>query len=92
MTAGTVPPNPLELLSGNRFERLLAEWRRSYEFVVIDTPPAARFSDAFAIATVAGNVVVLGRTNSTSYSAMTEMRRKLDTTNAFVVGAVMSSF
>jgi receptor protein-tyrosine kinase len=92
MTAGTVPPNPLELLSGNRFDRLVTEWRRSYEFVVIDTPPAARFSDGFAIATVAGNVVVLGRTNSTSYSAMTEMRRKLDTTNAFVVGAVMSTF
>ena len=92
LTSGTLPPNPLELLSGNRFDRLVAEWRRSYEFVVIDTPPAARFSDGFAIATVAGNVVVLGRTNSTSYSAMTELRRKLDTTNAFVVGAVMSSF
>lgn len=92
MTAGTLPPNPLELLSGMRFERLVADWRRSHEFVVIDTPPAAKFSDCFAIATVAGNVVVLGRTNSTSYSAMTEMRRKLDTTNAFVVGAVMSTF
>lgn len=92
MTAGTPPPNPLELLSGTRFERLAAEWRRSFEFVVIDTPPAAQFSDGLAVATVAGHVVVLSRTNSTSYSAMTELRRKLDTTNAFVVGAVMSSF
>ena len=92
MTAGTLPPNPLELLSGNRFDRLVADWRRSYEFVVIDTPPAAQYSDGLAVATVAGHVVVLGRTNSTSYSAMTEMRRKLDTTNAFVVGAVMSTF
>jgi Mrp family chromosome partitioning ATPase len=58
----------------------------------MDTPPAAQFSDGLAVATVAGHVVVLGRTNSTSYSAMTEMRRKLDTTNAFVVGAVMSTF
>jgi protein-tyrosine kinase len=92
MTAGTPPPNPLELLSGNRFDRLVADWRRNYEFVVMDTPPAAQFSDGLAVATVAGHVVVLGRTNSTSYSAMTELRRKLDTTNAFVVGAVMSTF
>jgi protein-tyrosine kinase len=92
MTAGTPPPNPLELLSGNRFGRLVADWRRNYEFVVMDTPPAAQFSDGLAVATVAGHVVVLGRTNSTSYSAMTELRRKLDTTNAFVVGAVMSTF
>jgi protein-tyrosine kinase len=92
MTSGTPPPNPLELLSGNRFDRLVADWRRNYEFVVIDTPPAAQFSDGLAVASVAGNVVILGRTNLTSYNAMTELRRKLDTTNAFVVGAVMSSF
>jgi protein-tyrosine kinase len=92
ITSGTPPPNPLELLSGNRFERLVAEWRRNYEFVVIDTPPTAQFSDGLAIATVAGHVVILSRTNSTSYSGMTELRRKLDTTNAFVVGAVMSNF
>jgi protein-tyrosine kinase len=92
ITSGAPPPNPLELLSGNRFERLVGEWRRNYEFVVIDTPPAAQYSDGLAVATVAGHVVVLSRTNSTSYSGMTELRRKLDTTNAFVVGAVMSSF
>jgi receptor protein-tyrosine kinase len=92
MTSGELPPNPLELLSGNAFERLVSDWRRAYEFVVIDTPPAAQYSDGLAVATVAGHVVVLSRTNSTSYSAMTELRRKLDTTNAFVVGAVMSSF
>jgi protein-tyrosine kinase len=92
MTSGTLPPNPLELLSGNGFDRLVGDWRRNYEFVVIDTPPAAQFSDGFAVASVAGSVVILGRTNSTSYNAMTELRRKLDTTNAFVVGAVMSSF
>jgi protein-tyrosine kinase len=92
MTSGALPPNPLELLSGIRFERMLGEWRRGYEFIVIDTPPIAEFSDALAVATVAGNVVVLGRTNSTSFSALTEMRRKLDTTQARIVGAVINSF
>jgi receptor protein-tyrosine kinase len=92
LPSGVLPPNPLELLSGNRFERAVTEWRRSYEFVVIDTPPVSKFSDGPAVASVAGNIVVLGRTNSTSFSMFTEMRRKLDTTNAWVVGAVMNSF
>jgi len=92
LTSGALPPNPLELLSANRFERTVTEWRRSYEFVVMDTPPLSKYSDGLAVASVAGNVVVLGRTNSTSFNMFNEMRRKLDTTNAWVVGAVMNSF
>jgi receptor protein-tyrosine kinase len=92
LTAGPPPPNPLELLSSSRFERLASEWRRSYEFVVIDTPPAAQFSDGLPIATVAGNVVVVGKKNATSFKALTELQRKLGTTNARVVGAVINEF
>ncbi len=92
LTSGALPSNPLELLSGSRFERLVTEWRRSYEFVVIDTPPVSQFSDGLAVASVAGHVVVLGRTNSTSFDVLKELRRKLDTTNAWVVGAVMNNF
>jgi protein-tyrosine kinase len=92
LTSGALPSNPLELLSGNRFERIVTEWRRSYEFVVLDTPPVSQFSDGLAVASVAGHVVVLGRTNSTSFEALKELRRKLDTSNAWVVGAVMNNF
>ncbi len=92
LTSGALPPNPLELLSGGAFERLAAEWRRNYEFVVIDTPPVSQYSDGLAVASVAGHVVVLSRKNSTPFSAFTELRRKLDTTNSWVVGAVMSDF
>jgi protein-tyrosine kinase len=92
LTSGALPPNPVELLSGARFGRAIGEWRRSYEFVVLDTPPVSRFSDGLAVASNAGNVVVVGRTNSTSFHDFTEMRRKLGTTNAWVVGAVMNNF
>lgn len=92
LTAGSPPHNPLELLSGSRFSQLVAEWRRSYEFVVIDTPPTSQFSDGLPIATAAGNVVLLGRKNSTSYSLTTELCRRLETTHARIVGAVLNSF
>jgi polysaccharide biosynthesis transport protein len=42
LTSGGDVPNPLELLSGLRFGRVVREWRRSYEFVVPDTPPTSR--------------------------------------------------
>src|SRR5262249_3211514 len=92
LTAGALPPNPLELLSGRRFGRMAMESVRASEYVVIDPPPAAQFSDGLAVAAVAGHVVMLGRTNSTPFTSLAELRRKLDTTQAWVVGAVMNSF
>jgi protein-tyrosine kinase len=92
LTSGPVPSNPLELLSGTLFQRMVADWRRSYEFVVVDTPPVSQFSDGLAVASVAGHVVVLGRINSTSFHVLSELRRKLATTNAWVVGAVLNNF
>jgi protein-tyrosine kinase len=92
LSSGALPTNPLELLSGGRFERMAVEWRRSYEFVVIDTPPVSQYSDGLAVASVAGHVVLLGRVNSTPFTALAELRRKLDTSQSWVVGAVLNNF
>lgn len=92
MTAGELPSNPLELLSGGAFERAMREWRRNFEFVILDTPPAAQFSDGLAVAAAAGNVLVLGRANITKFSALNEICRHLASTNSRVLGAVINSF
>jgi len=92
LPSGCLPPNPLELLSGPRFERLVGDWRRSYEFVLVDTPPVGQYSDGLTVATAAGSVIVLGRRNITSFSAMSELQRKVENTYARVVGAVLNQF
>lgn len=92
MTAGALPPNPLELLSGRIFERTMAEWRRNFEFVILDTPPSTRFSDALAIAAVAGNVLVLGRAAETRFTDLSEIARNLSSARSRILGAVITRF
>jgi protein-tyrosine kinase len=92
LTAGIVPPNPLELLSDGRYERLLTDWRHSYEFVVIDTPPVGQYADALAVATLVGRVIILSRAKQTSYKNTREMLRRLETTRANVLGGVINHF
>ena len=43
--AGTIPPNPTELLFGERLEKLIAEMRRSYDYIFIDCPPVDIVAD-----------------------------------------------
>jgi protein-tyrosine kinase len=92
LTSGPVPPNPLELLSDGRFERLLSDWRRIFDVVVIDTPAVTHFADGLAIASFAEQVLMLSRANITSHKDMKDTLRRLSSTNARILGAVINHF
>lgn len=92
LTSGPLPPNPLELLSSTRFDQLIIDWRRNFEYVLVDTPPASKSSDAIAVAGAVGNVLMLSRADITPFRALKEMSRKLATTHARTIGAVIGNF
>ena len=92
LTSGPLPPNPLELLSSTRFDQLTIEWRRNFEYVLLDTPPASKSSDAIAVAGAVGNVMMLSRADITPFHDLKEMSRKLATTHARTIGAVIGHF
>jgi protein-tyrosine kinase len=92
LVSGTVPPNPLELVSHRRFERLITDLRRQFDFIVIDTPALSQYSDALQIAALAQRVLALSRAESTSLQSMKEMLRRLAATQSKIVGAVISRF
>jgi protein-tyrosine kinase len=92
LTSGPIAPNPLELLSDGRFERLVADWRYNFDDIVFDTPPLSQFSDALSVATLAGRTLVLSRAAMTPRRDMKDMMRRLVSTQARVMGAVLSNF
>jgi receptor protein-tyrosine kinase len=92
LTAGPVPPNPLELLSDGRFANLLSDWRNAYEFVVLDTPPVTQCADGLAIATMAARVLVLSRAQHTTFKQTKQLMRRLATTQSKLLGAVINHF
>ena len=49
ITSGPVPPNASELVLNERTDVLLAEARKAYDFVVIDTPPILLITDALVL-------------------------------------------
>lgn len=49
LAAGTVPPNPGELIRSDKLSELLAMLREQYDFIVLDTSPVGLVPDAYAI-------------------------------------------
>jgi len=92
LTAGPIPPNPLELLSDGRFSILLNDWRNAYEFIVLDTPPVEEYADGLAVATVAACALVLSRAEHTSFDSTRALLRRLASTRSKLLGAVINHF
>jgi tyrosine-protein kinase Etk/Wzc len=51
--AGTIPPNPQELLSNGRYQKLIEQMSSEYSYIIIDSAPLMLVSDTLSIADVA---------------------------------------
>lgn len=65
LPAGTVPPNPQELLDRPAFAALLRECGRIYPVVIVDTPAANRYADTQIIAANTRHVLLVVRKHQT---------------------------
>jgi protein-tyrosine kinase len=92
LTSGTIRSNPVELLSDGRFEKLMREWRRTCDFVILDTPPIQSYADGIAVATLARKAVLVSRSRHTTFSATRNLLRRLATTQTQILGAVINHF
>ena len=49
LRAGTIPPNPGELVHADKLSKLMEKMREDYDFVIMDTSPIGLVPDAYAI-------------------------------------------
>ena len=92
LPAGTLPPNPQELLSRESFRSLHTLLESHYDILLYDLAPASAGADALAAAGRAGGVLLVARKDHTQVAAMARMAGHLVEAGAEVVGAVVMEF
>ena len=92
LAAGTLPPNPQELLSRTSFVALNKQLESRYDVVLYDVPAYATGSDALAVAARAGGVLLVARKNKTPMAEVAAMSEQMTHSGAQVVGSVMVDF
>jgi exopolysaccharide transport family protein len=90
LPAGTVPPNPLELLSSRRFEDVVMKLREAFDIVVIDSAPLQLVSDAQVLSQFASSVIYVVKADGTPYQVAQNGIKKLRRVNAPLLGVVLN--
>lgn len=92
MSAGPIPPNAAELLTGNRLSVLIERLLQSYDHVVIDSPPVMGLADAPLIASRVEGVIYAVESHGIRSTMVKTALGRLASANARVMGGVLTKF
>ncbi|MGK0376056.1 MAG: capsular exopolysaccharide synthesis family protein [Arenicella sp.] len=90
LPAGTLPPNPQELLSSDRFRELLEQASKKYDRVIIDTAPSHLVSDPKLVARWASAIIYVVKADSTPIKIIAEEIKELKKVNKPFIGVILN--
>lgn len=90
ITSGPVPANPIELLTSERMDQLVTFLKRSFDFVLYDTPPLLAVSDALAMGPMTDALILIARGGQTPISAIKQAKQKLDAHKLKCLGVILN--
>lgn len=91
LTTGPVPPSPADLLSSHRMREAIAELRRRFKFIVIDSPPIMAATDAVIISAQSDGVLLVVRSGATPKEAFGRTRDLLAAVKCRLLGVVLNA-
>jgi len=90
LTSGAVPPNPSELLGSVAAQKLIAELRSRFDYVIIDSCPLVAVTDAAILSADADGVLLVARFGETTREQLVHAVRHLKDVGAPLLGAIFS--
>jgi capsular exopolysaccharide synthesis family protein len=90
LPSGTREPRPGEVVKSARMQGLLDEVAKSFDVVIIDTPPVMAVADALILGALADGVLFVVRAGITSRELLRDAVQQLETVGAHVIGTVLN--
>ncbi len=90
LTAGGAVKKPTEIIERLVESPLIERLKRSFDLVILDTPPASVFPDALLLARHAAEIVYVTRFKTARRRIVKKTLAKFDNTGAYVLGIVLN--
>ena len=88
--SGKYAPNPSELLSGELFYHLMQTLKSSYDYVIVDTPPANLVIDAILVAKECDSTIIVVESGYTDRREVLRLKGILENAEIKVLGVVLN--
>jgi len=87
---GPIIPGSTELLCQEAFSRLVQEWRKHYDRIILDCPPVLGLSESSSLQRLADGIVLVVKAEKTSMKDVRDAVAVLKKTGAYFYGFVLN--
>ncbi|MCB5189214.1 chain length determinant protein tyrosine kinase EpsG [Methylobacillus arboreus] len=92
LPAGTLPPNPQELVSRPSFRKLIYDLSNQYDVILLDTPAFSYGADVQAISTATNGLVMVIKNHEARMNDISAAAESLANNGTHIVGSVLVEF
>lgn len=90
IAAGAIPPNPAELISCPRTNKLFEKLSKQYDYILIDTPPSLVVTDALLYKNIVSGYVIVIRANKSRSDSTAKLVDKFKQIDARIIGFILN--
>lgn len=92
LSAGTIPPNPQELIGRSNFSQLIKYASSVFDVIIVDAPALSQGSDGQMLSCITRGAVIVSRLNQSSVPDTLHLKKQIEASGASVIGALVNSF
>jgi capsular exopolysaccharide synthesis family protein len=92
LPVGPIPPNPSELLSAPVVDEVFASLQKTFDYVIVDTPPVSVVTDAAVLCRLADGVILVVRPEVSTIQSTQLSKKNLEAVNAHFLGVVLNGY
>ena len=81
LPAGSIPPNPGELIRSDKLVEMFAELRKRYDYIIVDSSPIGMVTDAYSLAQISDVNLFIARNNKTNKAFFKKLGSQLKSDN-----------
>lgn len=92
ITAGTIPPNPSEILGSPQMEAFINKLKTIYDLVIVDSPPIIAVTDSDILSRILDATILVVSANETEIELMTKSVELLQHERDTFIGVLLNNF
>jgi capsular exopolysaccharide synthesis family protein len=92
ISAGTIPPNPAEMLDSQEMRTFLKKMRDEYDLIILDSPPVIAVTDSEILTSMVDGTLLIVSAENTEIEMMERSVELIRRENTQFLGTVLNNF
>ncbi len=92
LPAGSVPPNPAELLMSENMQQLLAKLKKMFDVIIIDGTPCELVTDSVILSRLVDITILVTSYKNTKKEAVKKIAKNIESVGGHINGVVLNKY